>query len=41
VIALEFEKAMADIRDGKDVQAALDAAVDAIDADLASNNYYE
>lgn len=40
VIAKEFEKAMADIRDGKDVQAALDAAVDAIDADLASNNFY-
>lgn len=41
VISKEFEKALADIRDGKDVQAALDAAVDAIDADLASNNYYE
>jgi len=40
VIAKEFEKAMADIRDGKDVQAALDAAVDAIDADLAANNFY-
>jgi multiple sugar transport system substrate-binding protein len=40
VIAKEFEKALADIRDGKDVKAALDAAVDAIDADLASNNFY-
>lgn len=41
VIAKVFEKAAADIMNGADVQRALDAAVDEINADLAANNYYE
>lgn len=41
VIAKVFEKAAADIMNGADVQGSLDAAVDEINADLASNNYYE
>lgn len=40
VIALEFEKAMADIANGADVRDALDAAVDAIEADIEANNGY-
>ncbi|MCB9451382.1 MAG: extracellular solute-binding protein [Anaerolineaceae bacterium] len=40
VMALEFEKALADIANGADVQDALDAAVDAIDADIQKNNGY-
>ena len=38
--ALVFEKAMADIANGADVQTALDAAVDEIDADIESNDGY-
>lgn len=41
VIAKEFEKAATDIMNGKDVKASLDAAVDGINADLASNNNYK
>jgi multiple sugar transport system substrate-binding protein len=41
VIALEFEKALADIANGADVIDALDAAVDTIDADIESNNGYD
>ena len=41
VAAKEFEKAMADIANGADVQDALDAAADAIDADIADNNGYQ
>jgi len=40
VMALEFEKALADIANGADVQTALDAAVDAIDADIEANGGY-
>lgn len=40
VMALEFEKALADIANGADVQDALDAAVDAIEADIQNNNGY-
>lgn len=40
VIALEFEKAAADIANGADVLDALDAAVDAIDADIETNGGY-
>ena len=36
----EFEKAMADISNGADVADALDAAADAIDADVANNGGY-
>jgi multiple sugar transport system substrate-binding protein len=36
-IALIFEKAAADIANGADVQATLDAAVDEIDADIENN----
>ncbi|GLQ53349.1 ABC transporter substrate-binding protein [Devosia nitrariae] len=38
--ALEFRKALSDIANGADVADALDAAVDAIDADIESNNGY-
>jgi multiple sugar transport system substrate-binding protein len=40
VMALVFEKAMADIANGADVQDTLDAAVDEIDADIESNSGY-
>jgi multiple sugar transport system substrate-binding protein len=40
VAALDFEKAMADISNGADVADALDAAVDAINADIEKNNGY-
>ncbi|MCB9455355.1 MAG: extracellular solute-binding protein [Anaerolineaceae bacterium] len=40
VMALEFEKALADIANGADVQDALDAAVDAIEADIQNNSGY-
>lgn len=40
VMALEFEKAMADIANGADVLDALDAAVDAIEADIEANSGY-
>ncbi|MBL1421589.1 MAG: extracellular solute-binding protein [Alphaproteobacteria bacterium] len=40
VAALDFEKALADISNGADVVDALDAAVDAIDADVVKNNNY-
>ena len=39
-VALEFEKAMADIANGADVLDALDAAVDVIDADIEANGGY-
>ncbi len=39
-IAKVFEKAAADIANGADVAATLDAAVDEIDADLAANDNY-
>ena len=39
-IALVFEKAMADIADGADVQDTLDAAVDEIDRDIRNNDGY-
>ncbi len=39
-IALTFEKAMADIANGADVQDALDAAVDEIERDIANNDGY-
>ena len=39
-IALTFKKAANDIADGADVQAALDAAVDEIDADIEENGGY-
>jgi hypothetical protein len=39
-MALIFEKAAADIANGADVQTALDAAVDEIDADIAANSGY-
>jgi multiple sugar transport system substrate-binding protein len=38
--ALEFRKALADIANGADVIDALDAATDAINADIARNNNY-
>ena len=38
--ALVFEKAMADIANGGDVQTVLDAAVDEIDTDIESNDGY-
>ena len=40
VIALEFEKALADIANGTDVLDALDAAVDEINSDIEANNGY-
>jgi multiple sugar transport system substrate-binding protein len=40
VMALVFEKALADIANGADVQEALDAAVDEIDANIEANNGY-
>jgi multiple sugar transport system substrate-binding protein len=40
VAALEFEKAMADIANGSNVADTLDAAADAIDADIARNGGY-
>lgn len=40
VAAKEFEKAVADITNGADVGDALDAAADAIDADVQNNNGY-
>ncbi|MBL8131534.1 MAG: extracellular solute-binding protein, partial [Anaerolineae bacterium] len=40
VMALVFEKAAADIANGADVQTALDAAVDEIDADIEANGGY-
>lgn len=40
VIALVFEKAAADIANGADVQTALDAATDEINADIEANNGY-
>lgn len=40
VASKEFEKAMADIANGADVADALDAAADAIDADVQQNNGY-
>lgn len=39
-IALAFEKALADISNGADVQDALDEAVDAIDTDIENNGGY-
>lgn len=39
-MALEFEKAMADIANGADVIDALDAAVDVINADIEANSGY-
>jgi multiple sugar transport system substrate-binding protein len=39
-IALTFEKAMADIANGADVQDTLDAAVDEIERDIANNDGY-
>ncbi len=40
VASKEFEKAIADISNGANVADALDAAADAIDADVAKNNGY-
>lgn len=40
VAALEFEKALADIANGADVADALDAAADAINADIENNSGY-
>lgn len=40
VQALEFQKALSDIADGADVADTLDAAVDAINADIERNNGY-
>jgi multiple sugar transport system substrate-binding protein len=40
VMALVFEKALADIANGADVQTTLDAAVDEIDADIEANSGY-
>ena len=40
VVAKIFEKALADIADGADVSATLDAAVDEIDADIEANKGY-
>ena len=39
-MALVFEKALADIANGADVQDALDAAVDEINADIVNNDGY-
>ncbi len=39
-MALIFEKALADIANGADVEATLDAAVDEIDADIEANGGY-
>lgn len=39
-IALVFEKAMADIANGADVQTSLDAAVDEIETDIENNGGY-
>lgn len=39
--AVVFEKALADIANGADVQETLDSAVDEIEADLEANNGYE
>lgn len=39
-IALTFEKALADISNGADVQDALDAAVDEIERDITNNDGY-
>ncbi len=41
VASKEFEKAMADIANGADVADALDAAADAIDADVERNGGYQ
>ena len=38
--ALEFRKALSDISNGADVITALDAATDAINADIERNNGY-
>ena len=40
VMALIFEKALADIANGADVIDTLDAAVDEINADIEANNGY-
>jgi multiple sugar transport system substrate-binding protein len=40
VMALVFEKALADIANGADVQTALDAAADEINADIEKNGGY-
>lgn len=40
VVAKVFEKALADIADGADVQDTLDVAVDEIDADIEANSGY-
>jgi multiple sugar transport system substrate-binding protein len=40
VMALIFEKALADIANGADVQDTLDAAADEINADIEKNNNY-
>jgi multiple sugar transport system substrate-binding protein len=40
VAALEFQKVIADLANGADVADTLDAAVDAIDADIERNNNY-
>ncbi len=40
VITAVFQQAFFDIRDGADVQAALDRAVAAIDQDIADNKGY-
>jgi multiple sugar transport system substrate-binding protein len=40
IIASEFEKAMTEIALGADVQDMLDAAVDAIEQDIADNDGY-
>ncbi|MFP4394697.1 MAG: extracellular solute-binding protein [Anaerolineales bacterium] len=39
-LALIFQKALADITNGADVEKTLDAAVDEIDADIEANNGY-
>lgn len=41
VISKAFEKAATDIMNGGDVKTSLDTAVDTINTDLASNNYYK
>lgn len=40
VMALQFEKALADIANGANIEDALDAAVDAIEADIQANGGY-
>jgi multiple sugar transport system substrate-binding protein len=40
VAAKIFEKALADIANGADVEATLDAATDEIDADIEKNGGY-